>query len=102
LHCLGGVSVGLDAGKRARACRQWRKAIERNFKPIVEDGVTMDHWVVEGSRCPICISWNVVWTFSIISAVVLLIGWWPITALWLFGIGVVALNGIVLFIQRRS
>lgn len=83
-------------------CRQWRKAIERNFTPITDGEHTIDHWVTEGSRCPICISWNVTWILSITSAVVLLIGLWPITALWLFGIGVVALNGITLFIQRRS
>lgn len=83
-------------------CRQMRNAIERSFPPIVEGSNTYTHWVVEGSTCPVCVSWNVTVTLSVISAVVLLIGWQWLFALWAFGVGVVALSGVTLFIQRRS
>lgn len=94
-------------------CYQWRRAIERNFGPIVEretkigtDGRPQEtehkreHWVAEGAHCPICISWNVTWILSIISGIVLLIAWAPLTGAWAFGLGVVALSGGTLIIQK--
>lgn len=95
-------------------CYQWRNALARNFsEPIITREIVIgadgqphetehkrDHWVLEGSTCPICISWNVTWILSIISGIVLIIAWAPLTGIWAFGLGAVALSGGTLIIQK--